>query len=257
MAAKDEAIDVNQEPMQDTPDVKQEHEHEQQQAYDEAPNIKQETTEQNSPIAKVEQQDANGDACDVHQEAEPGQQEVNGQAAVNDAIIKERLLALLADSDMDTTTEKMLRKSLEKELGVELNDKKKLIREEVDKYLAAQQQQQDSDGEHEHKQGEESAEEAEEAQPRKRHKASNAMGSALSPAMQQFLGVETMARTQVVKSIWDYIKQNNLQNPKDKRKIILDEKLATLFTTPLTMFSMNKQLSKHVKSKGKQHQLAQ
>lgn len=37
-----------------------------------------------------------------------------------------------------------------------------------------------------------------------------------------------------------------LQNPKDKRKIIIDEKLGTLFTTPLTMFSINKQLTKHV-----------
>jgi hypothetical protein len=38
------------------------------------------------------------------------------------------------------------------------------------------------------------------------------------------------------------------QNPKDKRKIIIDEKLGTLFTNPLTMFSINKQLTKHVVS---------
>jgi hypothetical protein len=36
------------------------------------------------------------------------------------------------------------------------------------------------------------------------------------------------------------------QNPKDKRKIIIDEKLGTLFTNPLTMFSINKQLTKHI-----------
>ena len=39
-----------------------------------------------------------------------------------------------------------------------------------------------------------------------------------------------------------------VQNPKDRRKILLDDKLKTLFTQPLNMFNMNKQLKKHVKS---------
>ena len=34
---------------------------------------------------------------------------------------------------------------------------------------------------------------------------------------------------QVVKEIWAYVKSNNLQNPKDKRKIILDEVLGKIF----------------------------
>jgi hypothetical protein len=38
------------------------------------------------------------------------------------------------------------------------------------------------------------------------------MGSVLSEPMQQFLGgVTRMARTQVVKAIWAYIKENDLQ----------------------------------------------
>lgn len=37
-----------------------------------------------------------------------------------------------------------------------------------------------------------------------------------------------------------------MQNPKDKRQIIIDDKLSTLFKSPLTMFSMNKQLTKHI-----------
>jgi len=36
-------------------------------------------------------------------------------------------------------------------------------------------------------------------------------GSVLSEPMQKFLGVESMARPQVVKAIWAYIKENNLQ----------------------------------------------
>lgn len=51
---------------------------------------------------------------------------------------------------------------------------------------------------------------------------------------------------QVVKQLWAYIKNNNLQDPKDKRNILLDEKLGTLFEAPLNMFTINKQVSKHI-----------
>lgn len=51
---------------------------------------------------------------------------------------------------------------------------------------------------------------------------------------------------QVVKSIWAYIKENNLQDPKNKKKIIVDEKLGKFLKHPVDMFSMNKQLSKHI-----------
>jgi chromatin remodeling complex protein RSC6 len=38
------------------------------------------------------------------------------------------------------------------------------------------------------------------------------------------------------------------QDPANKRRIIVDEKLSTIFTPPIDMFSMNKQISKHVKA---------
>lgn len=37
------------------------------------------------------------------------------------------------------------------------------------------------------------------------------MGSLLSPALAEFLGVERMARPTVVKKLWEYIKAHNLQ----------------------------------------------
>ena len=55
---------------------------------------------------------------------------------------------------------------------------------------------------------------------------------------------------QVVKRLWEYIKAHDLQNPKDKRKIVLDEQLGTLFKPPLNMLNMNKQLSRHVYVEG-------
>ena len=54
----------------------------------------------------------------------------------------------------------------------------------------------------------------------------------------------------MVKLLWVYIKEHELQDPKNKRKILLDDKLATIFKPPLDMFKMNKQLSKHVYTEG-------
>ncbi len=76
--------------------------------------------------------------------------------------------------------------------------------------------------------------------PAKRARPRNdARGSILSEPMQAFLGMESCPRSQVVKAIWAYIKENNLQNPKNKQKIILDEKLATIFKPPLDMFKVS------------------
>ena len=43
------------------------------------------------------------------------------------------------------------------------------------------------------------------------------------------IGAEPVGRTEVVKKLWDYIKANNLQDPKDKRTIVADEKLKAVF----------------------------
>lgn len=52
---------------------------------------------------------------------------------------------------------------------------------------------------------------------------------------------------QVVKKIWAYIKEKDLQNPANKRKILCDEMLHELFRVKsIDMFKMNKALSKHI-----------
>ena len=55
---------------------------------------------------------------------------------------------------------------------------------------------------------------------------------------------------QVVKRLWEYIKAHDLQDPENKRKIIPDEKMLTLFTPPLDQLNMNKQLTRHILPKG-------
>lgn len=70
----------------------------------------------------------------------------------------------------------------------------------------------------------------------------------ISPALADFLkqGNE-MARTEIVKALWVYIKENDLQNPENKREILLDAKLKQVFgCDSFTMFTMNKYIGAHI-----------
>ncbi|KAK7308790.1 hypothetical protein RJT34_05022 [Clitoria ternatea] len=51
----------------------------------------------------------------------------------------------------------------------------------------------------------------------------------VSPEMQALVGVPEISRTQALKQIWAYIKDNNLQDPENKRVIRCDEKLKKVF----------------------------
>ncbi|OLL26850.1 Upstream activation factor subunit spp27 [Neolecta irregularis DAH-3] len=72
----------------------------------------------------------------------------------------------------------------------------------------------------------------------------------LSPALGNLLGEKELSRPQVVKRIWDYIKEHNLQDPSDKRHIMCDDKLRDVFVSSrIHMFSMNKTISQHLYKK--------
>jgi len=60
-------------------------------------------------------------------------------------------------------------------------------------------------------------------------------------------GSEPIPRTEVVRKMWSYIKKNKLQNPRNKREILADEKLRPIFGKDrASMFEMNKHLSRHL-----------
>ncbi|GLU19980.1 hypothetical protein SLE2022_361990 [Rubroshorea leprosula] len=70
----------------------------------------------------------------------------------------------------------------------------------------------------------------------------------LSDALVKFLGTgeNALSRADVIKRMWDYIKENNLQDPSDKRKVICDEKLKELFDVDsFTGFTVSKLLASH------------
>ena len=73
---------------------------------------------------------------------------------------------------------------------------------------------------------------------------------ALTPSAElaAVIGAGAAARTEVVKKLWAYIRKNNLQNPKNKRNIIADEKLKKVFGKgEVSMFELASLIGKHLK----------
>jgi len=68
-------------------------------------------------------------------------------------------------------------------------------------------------------------------------------------ALAAVIGSEPIPRTEVTKRIWDYIRTNNLQDPKDKRTIRADAKLKPVFDgkEAVSMFEMTKLVNNHLK----------
>ncbi|BEU98369.1 DNA topoisomerase III [Acidovorax sp. DW039] len=56
-----------------------------------------------------------------------------------------------------------------------------------------------------------------------------AAGKAPSAALAAVIGSEPVARPEAVKKMWEYIKTHNLQDPRDKRTIVADDKLRAVF----------------------------
>lgn len=69
-----------------------------------------------------------------------------------------------------------------------------------------------------------------------------------SPELAKIVGTADLPRSEIVSKMWEYIKKHNLQNPENKREILADDTLEPIFgAKKVTMFEMNKHISKHVK----------
>ncbi|GAW81375.1 SWIB/MDM2 domain-containing protein [Plasmodium gonderi] len=67
--------------------------------------------------------------------------------------------------------------------------------------------------------------------------------------LKEFLNTDTASRVYVLKYAWKYIKENNLQNPNTKRKIVPDEKLKqVLEKDEVDMLEVPKLLFRHMSS---------
>ena len=63
------------------------------------------------------------------------------------------------------------------------------------------------------------------------------------------VGSKPLPRSAMTKKLWDYIKKNNLQDPKKRTMINADPALKAVFggKKQVSMFEMTKLVSKHVK----------
>ncbi|CAN1814711.1 Upstream activation factor subunit spp27 [Linum perenne] len=194
---------------------------------------------------------------------------------VSDSELIERLREFLKSSDLETTTTTIVRRKLEEDFGVDLSDKKAFIREQVDLFLQSQLEEEVEGGGDDQKseenggdEVEEEEEEADEAEVVKEEEVEGVRPSSkkpveegkkrgggggftkicsLSPQLQEFLGAPEMARTEVVKQLWCYIREKDLQDPSNRKNILCDEPLRALFhVDSINMFQMNKALAKHI-----------
>ena len=70
----------------------------------------------------------------------------------------------------------------------------------------------------------------------------------VSEELAAVVGKGPMARSEVVKALWVYIKKHDLQDPKNKRDILADANLKKVFggKERVNMFEMTKLVSKHL-----------
>ena len=137
--------------------------------------------------------------------------------------VRARLRDTLKDTDLATTTEKTLRKQLEQHYGCSLKPRKALFKEEIEAFLATCNEPADEA-------------EPEEAPSTTKRRGGFATPQSLSEELRAFLGVdesESLSRGEVVKRIWVYIREHDLQDPSNRRKILADPKMETIFNFPL------------------------
>ncbi len=86
------------------------------------------------------------------------------------------------------------------------------------------------------------------AKPAKKVNAALSKPMTLSADLEAVIGKGPMSRGEVVKAIWVYIKKLDLQDPKNKRDILADDKLKKVFggKAKVNMFEMTKIVSGHL-----------
>jgi len=81
-------------------------------------------------------------------------------------------------------------------------------------------------------------------------KARGGLATAVKPdsTLAKVVGSDSVTRAALTKKVWDYVKKNDLQDPKDRRTIRADDKLRPVFggKDKVSMFEMTKLVNQHV-----------
>ncbi len=146
---------------------------------------------------------------------------------------------ILKDCDVSLMTLKSIKLKLEEKFECPLPDCKAIIRQCLEEFMDNNQ----DDFLYATKVKNEDADAPTETTTKKRNSGFT-KPLELSSELSEFMGESHMARTEVTKRIWVYIKEHDLQNPKDKREILCDAALQKLFKrSKINMFKMTKALS--------------
>lgn len=67
-------------------------------------------------------------------------------------------------------------------------------------------------------------------------------------ALAAVIGAEPKTRAEITKAVWAYVKEKDLQDPADRRKINADDKLGKVFDgqRQVTMFEMTRHVNRHL-----------
>jgi upstream activation factor subunit UAF30 len=175
-------------------------------------------------------------------------------AIPSDEAIKEEIRRLLVQVDIETMGMKSFMKLLSSNMGnVDLQPRKAFIKQVLTDAINERdddQAEEDDDQE----EGDDDDDEEDEVDELEDTRATPSKGGGLaqrkqiSPQLAEFLGKGMqMARTDIVKELWNYIRTHNLQNPDNKREILLDAAMQRVFgCQTFTMFTMNKYIGAHV-----------
>jgi len=173
-----------------------------------------------------------------------------GQYLPTDKQIRQQMEELMKVVDLETMSTKQFILALSKKFGgVDLSSRRKYIKASITDIIDSMESKDDDDDDDDGSENE-SSEEEPEVKPKKKGGGGGGLSAVkeISEDLAVFLGSERkMARTAIVKALWVYIKENDLQNPDDKREILLDAKMKAVFGVDrFTMFSMNKYIGAHV-----------
>jgi len=146
--------------------------------------------------------------------------------------------SLVKSVDINTTSLKKFIKLLSAEMDMDCKPHKDFIKETLREAIAKLNPPSESENE----------DDEEEAVPAKKRGGGLSAKKEISPALAKFLGQgNEMARTEIVKALWAYIREHSLQNPENGKEIILDDAMKAVFETDrFTMFSMNKYIGAHI-----------
>ena len=166
---------------------------------------------------------------------------------LTDSELKAKIRLLIPKVNLEKTGVKAFIRLLSQEYagGADLKPRTDFIRNELSAAINEM-----SSGADEDEESDEDDEQEEEDVPKKKRGAGKglSMKKEITPELAEFLGQGMeMGRTDIVKGLWDYIKEHQLQNPENKREILLDEKMKRVFgCDTFTMFTMNKYVGAHI-----------